>query len=50
LNDVSEVLTTATIKELVAVKLKLSHYTPRRACRGEELWLLLILDLGTRWW
>jgi hypothetical protein len=32
------------------IKLKLSHYTPRRRLEGEEVWLLLILDLGTRWW
>jgi hypothetical protein len=29
--------------------LKLSHYTPWRRLGGEELQLLLILDLGTRW-
>jgi hypothetical protein len=29
-------------------KLKLSHYTPRRRLGGEELQLLLILDLGAR--
>jgi hypothetical protein len=30
-------------------KLKLSHYMPRRRLEGEEIELLLILDLGTRW-
>jgi hypothetical protein len=30
-------------------ELKLSHYTPRRRLGGEEVQLLLILDLGTRW-
>jgi hypothetical protein len=29
--------------------LKLSQYTPLRRLRGEEVYLLLILDLGTRW-
>jgi hypothetical protein len=27
----------------------LSHYTPRRRLGGEEVYLLLILDLGTRY-
>jgi hypothetical protein len=31
------------------LKLKLSHYTPRRRLEGEEILLLLILNLGTRW-
>jgi hypothetical protein len=30
-------------------KLKLSHYTPLRLMEGEELYLLLILDLSSRW-
>jgi hypothetical protein len=30
------------------VELKLSHYTPRRRLGG-EVWLLLVLDHGTRW-
>jgi hypothetical protein len=30
-------------------KLKLTHYTPRRRLRGDEVYLLLILDFGTRW-
>jgi hypothetical protein len=32
----------------VIKKLKLSHYTPWRRLGGEEVYLLLILDLGTR--
>jgi hypothetical protein len=31
------------------IKLKLSHYTPRRRLGVEEVQLLLILDLGTKW-
>jgi hypothetical protein len=31
------------------IQLKLSHYTPRRRLGGEEVYLLHILDLGTRW-
>jgi hypothetical protein len=31
------------------LKLKLSHHIPRRRLGGEEIQLLLILDLGTRW-
>jgi hypothetical protein len=31
------------------LKIKLSHYTPRRLLGGEEIQLLLILDLSTRW-
>jgi hypothetical protein len=31
------------------IKLKLSHYTPGRRLGGEEVKLLLIPDLGTRW-
>jgi hypothetical protein len=31
------------------LKLKLSNYTPRRRLGREEVQLLLILDLGTRW-
>jgi hypothetical protein len=31
------------------IKLKLSHYTRRRRLGGEEVYLILILDLGTRW-
>jgi hypothetical protein len=31
------------------LKLKLSHYTPWRRLGGEEVKLLPILDLGTRW-
>jgi hypothetical protein len=34
--------------KLIYKKLKLSNYTPRRRLRGEEVRLLLILDLGTR--
>jgi hypothetical protein len=30
-------------------KLKLSHYMTQRCLVGEEVWLLLILDLDTRW-
>jgi len=30
-------------------KLTLSHYTPRGRLGGEEVYLLLILDLGIRW-
>jgi hypothetical protein len=30
-------------------KLKLSHYTPRKRLGGEDVKLLLIFDLGTRW-
>jgi hypothetical protein len=33
----------------IDLKLKLSHYTPRRRFGGEEVQLLLILKLGTRW-
>jgi hypothetical protein len=29
--------------------LKLSHYTPRRRLWREKIYLLLILDLGTKW-
>jgi hypothetical protein len=32
----------------VKVKIKLSHYTPMQAQGGEEIQLLLILDIGTR--
>jgi hypothetical protein len=31
------------------VKVKQSRYTPWRRLGGEEVYLLLILDLGTRW-
>jgi hypothetical protein len=31
------------------VKVKLSRYTPWRHMGGEEVQLLLILNLGTRW-
>jgi hypothetical protein len=31
------------------LKVKQSHYTPWRRLGGEEILLLLILDLGTRW-
>jgi hypothetical protein len=31
-------------------KVKQSRYTPWRRLREEEVQLLLILDLGTRWW
>jgi hypothetical protein len=31
------------------VKVKQSRYTPWRRLGGEEVQLLLILDLGTRW-
>jgi hypothetical protein len=31
------------------VKVKQSRYAPWRRLGGEEVWLLLILDLGTRW-
>jgi hypothetical protein len=31
------------------IKLKLFHYTPQRRFGGEEVKLLLIIDLGTRW-
>jgi hypothetical protein len=34
---------------VIWLKLKLSHYTPRRRLGGEEIQLLLIHDLGTRW-
>jgi hypothetical protein len=34
---------------LLQLHLKLSHYTPRRRLCGEEVQLLLILNLGTRW-
>jgi hypothetical protein len=27
----------------------LFHYTPRRILGGEEVYLLIIIDLGTRW-
>jgi hypothetical protein len=30
-------------------KVKQSRYTPWRRLGGEEVWLLLILDLNTRW-
>jgi hypothetical protein len=30
-------------------KIKLSHYAPWRRLGGEEVQLLLILNLGTRW-
>jgi hypothetical protein len=30
-------------------KVKLSRYTPWRCFRGEEVWLLLILNLSSRW-
>jgi hypothetical protein len=33
----------------IPVKKKLSHYTPWRHMGGEEVWLLLILNLSTRW-
>jgi hypothetical protein len=33
----------------VKLKLKLSRYTPWRRLGEEEIQLLLILDLGTRW-
>jgi hypothetical protein len=34
---------------VVSVKLKLYHYKPRRHLGGEDVQLLLILDLYTRW-
>jgi hypothetical protein len=37
------------LSPFILLKLKLSHYTPRRRLGGEEVQLLLILDLGTRW-
>jgi hypothetical protein len=30
-------------------KLKLPHFTPHRRFGGEDIYLLFILDLGTRW-
>jgi hypothetical protein len=33
----------------VYLKVKQSRYTPWRRLGGEEVQLLLILDLGTRW-
>jgi hypothetical protein len=30
-------------------QLKLSHYTPRRCFRGDEVELLLTLEFDTRW-
>jgi hypothetical protein len=33
----------------VKVKKKQSHYTPWRRLGGEEVQLILVLDLGTRW-
>jgi hypothetical protein len=40
----------ADLKETVeARELKLSHYTLRRSFEGEEVQLLLTLELGTRW-
>jgi hypothetical protein len=33
----------------VFLKVKQSRYTPYRRLRGEEVYLLLIHDLGTRW-
>jgi hypothetical protein len=44
-------MTTAYLKSLISFhkKLKLFHYTPQRRFGGEEVQLLLILDLGTRW-
>jgi hypothetical protein len=38
-----------TWKQLKQLKLKLSRYTPWRHMGGEEVYLLLILNLGTRW-
>jgi len=37
------------VTEFKTKKLKLSHYTPHGRLGGEEVHLLLILDLGTRW-
>jgi hypothetical protein len=34
---------------ITLVKKKLFYYTPQRRLGGEEVWLLLIFDLGTRW-
>jgi hypothetical protein len=34
---------------VVMVKVKVSRYTPWRRMGGEEVWLLLNLNLGTRW-
>jgi hypothetical protein len=34
---------------MIKVKVKQSRYTPWRRLGGEEIQLLLILDLGTRW-
>jgi hypothetical protein len=31
------------------VKVRVSRYTPLRRMGGEEVYLLLILNLGTRW-
>jgi hypothetical protein len=47
-NEISSFRPTVTLNKLT-LKLKLSHYTPRRRLGGEEVYLLLILDLGTRW-
>jgi hypothetical protein len=33
----------------IIIKVKLSRYTPWRHMGGKEVWLLLILNLGTRW-
>jgi hypothetical protein len=30
-------------------EVKLSRYTPPRRLGGEEIWFLLILDLGAEW-
>jgi hypothetical protein len=37
-------------REVVKYEIKLSCYTPWWRLRGEETQLLLVLDLGTRWW
>jgi hypothetical protein len=43
------ITTTITATTTTTKKLKLSHYTPRRRLGGEDIQLLLILDLGSRW-
>jgi hypothetical protein len=43
------VLSTIPNNVVCVSKVKQYHYTPWRRLGGEELYLLLILDLGTRW-
>jgi hypothetical protein len=49
IRNINATITRVAIIITTKVKKKLSRYTPWRHMGGEEVQLLLILNLGTRW-